>query len=259
MRYFAIISYDGAPFQGWQVQPNGLTVQQLLEDAFSTVTRKTVNITAAGRTDTGVNARIMPAHMDMDAELTVTQINGLLRAVNAICRPAVVVNSLFPVAADAHARFDATSRTYRYFVHTKPSPFLRTHSLLLQRDVDFEAMNKAAGYILGTQDFTSFSKLHTQVKTNICTVTHAAWHTVDNDHDRRYLEITADRFLRNMVRAVVGTLLEVGYGKIAAEDVKRIIELRNRCKAGTSVPPYPLFLWQVDYPQNYDYPPIPGF
>lgn len=257
MRYFAVISYDGGPFNGWQVQPGVPTVQQKVQDAFTAVLRTPVSVTGAGRTDTGVNARMMPAHMDLERALDGEHIKGLLRAVNAICRPHITVNALFPVAPEANARFDATARTYRYYVHTEASPFLGAHSLYVPKELDFDIMNREALSLLGRHDFTSFSKLHTQVKTNICTVTYARWLPVDGSATRWYFQITADRFLRNMVRAVVGTLMETGKGKAGAGHVERVMGQKDRCSAGTSVPAHPLFLWDVEYGENYPLTRLP--
>lgn len=249
MRFFLNISFRGLSYHGWQRQPGDMSVQQKLEEALSTVLKCPVAITGAGRTDTGVNARCMPAHFDWptSVEPSSADLSNLLKAVNAICRPDIVVNTIVPVADDAHARFDATSRTYRYFVHTQPDPFVYPLSWQAPPSLDFDAMNKAAQLLLGRKDFTSFSKLHTDVKTNICTVTDARWVKMDGE-SRWYFQISADRFLRNMVRAVVGTLVDVGRGKYPPEHVLDILNAMDRCAAGTSMPAHPLFLWDVVYP-----------
>lgn len=227
------------------MQPGDISVQQVIEQALSTLLRCTTPIVGAGRTDAGVNARMMVAHFDTAEPLTDGQIVGLQRSLAALCRPDITINEIVPVHADAHARFDATHRTYRYFVHTADDPFVYPLSWRAPANLDFEAMNKAAQQMLGRRDFTSFSKLHTDVKTNICDLRRAEW--VKFDDNRYYFEISADRFLRNMVRAVVGTLVEVGRHKIGVDDVMRIIEQKNRCAAGTSMPAHPLFLWDVNY------------
>lgn len=245
MRWFLDISFRGAPYHGWQIQPGDVTVQQQVEQALSMVLKHRVSLTGAGRTDAGVNARQMPAHFDTD---TMIDPVSLCRSLNAICRPDIAVNACCRVHDDAHARFDACARTYRYFVHTRPDPFAYRLSWQVPASLDFGAMNEAALALLGTHDFTSFSKLHTDVKTNICTVTEARW--VQSGPHNRYFEITADRFLRNMVRAVVGTLMEVGRGKVPATHIAEIMRLKDRCRAGTSVPGHALFLWKVDYPYN---------
>ncbi len=250
MRFFIHLAYRGASFHGWQRQPQEPTVQEVVEKAFATLLRvPAVDVTGAGRTDAGVNARMMIAHVDIPepaAAAVAADSAGFVRRLNAIAGRDIAFISVRPVADDAHARFDATSRSYRYFVHTAKDPFAGTLSWQAPAALDFEAMNRAAETLLGRHDFTSFAKLHTDVKTNICTVTAARWHRIDDSH--LYFEITADRFLRNMVRAVVGTLVNVGRGKIPPEGVKDIMERMNRCAAGTSMPGEPLFLWNITYP-----------
>jgi len=237
------LSYRGAGFHGWQIQPNDNSVQQTIEQAMATVLRHPVSITGAGRTDTGVNARMMVAHFDVDTPIADTAL--LVRSINGIVGRDIAIHAIFPVHDDAHARFDATSRTYKYFAHTLKSPFLYPLSWQCRPDMDFDLMNQAAAHLLEYRDFTSFSKLHTDVKTNNCVVTRAQW---DRVGEQWVFTITADRFLRNMVRAVVGTLVEVGLHRITIDDFCRIIEQRDRCKAGTSMPPHPLFLWDITYP-----------
>ncbi len=237
------LSYRGAGFHGWQIQPNDNSVQETIEQAMATVLRHPVSITGAGRTDTGVNARMMVAHFDVDTPIADTAV--LVRSLNGIVGRDIAIHTIFPVHDDAHARFDATSRTYKYFAHTLKSPFLYPLSWQCRPDMDFDLMNQAAAHLLEYRDFTSFSKLHTDVKTNNCVVTRAQW---DRVGEQWVFTITADRFLRNMVRAVVGTLVEVGLHRITIDDFCRIIEQRDRCKAGTSMPPHPLFLWDITYP-----------
>ncbi len=237
------LSYRGAGFHGWQIQPNDNSVQQTVEQAMATVLRRPVSITGAGRTDTGVNARMMVAHFDVDTPIADTAM--LVRSLNGIVGRDIAIYTIFPVHDDAHARFDATSRTYKYFAHTLKSPFLYPLSWQCRPDLDFDLMNQATDRIMDYRDFTSFSKLHTDVKTNNCLVTRAQW---DRVGEQWVFTITADRFLRNMVRAVVGTLVEVGLHRITIDDFCRIIEQRDRCKAGTSMPPHPLFLWDITYP-----------
>lgn len=266
-RYFMRLAYNGLPFHGWQRQPGVSTVQQSLEEAMATVLRlPEVAVTGAGRTDAGVSAARMVAHFDLPADLPVTgeAEAGVLRALNSLLAPSIVVYKIWEVDSQAHARFDAVSRTYRYFAHTVRSPFTGGMSWLAPANLDFEAMNRAAALLLETEDFTSFSKLHTDVKTNICHVTHAAWRSQgggDCECECEGLanatttkptlwvfEITADRFLRNMVRAVVGTLVEVGRGKMTIDGFRDVIERRDRCAAGTSMPAGPLFLHDIKYP-----------
>lgn len=250
MRYFMHLAYCGEGYLGWQIQPQGLTVQGALQLALSRLLRQQVDVTGAGRTDTGVNARKMIAHFDAEGQLPA----DLLYRLNAMVGKGIVVYSIWPVAADAHARFDAKERTYRYFASMGKTPFGWPLTWLSVNDLDFEAMNRGAQYLIGRQDFTSFSKLHTQVKTNICDVRQARWVRVGDsptplgsEGNLWYFEITADRFLRNMVRAVVGTLVDVGRGKIPPEAVREIIDKRDRCSAGTSMPGHALYLWDIKY------------
>lgn len=243
MRYFMQLSYRGAPFHGWQSQPGEVTVQSVLEDALSMILRRPMKITGAGRTDAGVNARMMVAHFD--AEPSLSDPDGLVRKLNAVVGKDIAVQKIWEVAPDSHARFDAVSRTYHYYAVTEKTPFFYPLSWKAPATLDFEAMNRAAEILLETSDFTSFSKLHTDVKTNICRVSYARWERL-GDHEWVFV-ITADRFLRNMVRAVVGTLVEVGRGKMSIERFREVIDRRDRCAAGTSMPGEALFLWEVKY------------
>jgi len=245
MRYFIKLSFCGAAYHGWQRQPGDLSVQQVVEEALATLLRTETAVTGAGRTDAGVNARLMVAHFD--AAEPIADPDMFVRSLNAILPRDIAVSEVFEVAADAHARFDATSRTYKYFAHTRKDPFLHSLSWQCPKTLDFAAMNDAAARLLDYSDFTSFSKLHTDVKTNICRVTRADWRPVGDDPCRWVFTITADRFLRNMVRAVVGTLVEVGRHKITVEEFCRIIERKDRCAAGTSMPAHALFLWDITY------------
>ena len=242
------LAYRGAPYHGWQVQPNAISVQECIEKALSTLLRTATPIVGAGRTDTGVNASMMMAHFDVAQQIGNPE--GLVRGLCSLLAPDIVVYDIIPVHDDAHARFDATSRTYHYYTHCGRSPFL--YPLSWQEPVgglDFDAMNSAASLLLDVDDFTSFAKLHSDAKTNICHVTRAEWvETVPGDQSRHTFIITADRFLRNMVRAVVGTLVEVGRGKLTIDGFKAVVEQRDRCAAGTSMPPHPLFLHDITYP-----------
>lgn len=244
MRWFIDLAYRGAPFHGWQVQPGAITVQQVIESAFAKLLGTPVPVTGAGRTDAGVNARRMIAHADLP-DSTDPTCGTFLRSLNALCGPDIAIRSMRAVAPDAHARFDARERVYRYFVHTAKDPFACGLSWQAPHGLDFRAMNEAAAALLGRRDFTSFSKLHTDVKTNICDLRRARWEAVDSTH--YYFEIAADRFLRNMVRAVVGTLVDVGRHKTDTAGLMRIVEAKDRCAAGTSMPAGPLFLWDVIY------------
>ena len=236
-RYFILFSYDGAAYHGWQVQPNAITVQQVLEEALTTLLRLPVPVVGAGRTDTGVNAECM-----------VADVAQLIYKLNKILPPDIAVNDIKRVRDDAHARFDAVSRRYRYRVVTAKSPFARRYALRVMPGIDFEAMNRAAELLYEYTDFTSFSKLHTDVKTNNCKVTYAAWHNVGGNE--WVFEIEADRFLRNMVRAIVGTLLLVGRGKMTIDGFREVIENKARADAGDSAMGEALFLVDVKYPND---------
>ena len=244
-RYFIYFSYDGAAYHGWQVQPNAITVQQVLEEALAKLVRQPVPRVGAGRTDAGVNAACMVAHGDFPCELDCAQ---LVYKLNKILPPDIAVSDVRSVKDDAHARFDALSRRYNYHVVTAKSPFARRYACRVLPGVDFEAMNRAAEILYEYTDFTSFSKLHTDVKTNNCKVTFARWRQVsDNEW---VFEIEADRFLRNMVRAIVGTLLLVGRGKHTLDGFRAVIENKARGEAGDSAMGEALFLVDVKYPDD---------
>ena len=244
-RYFIYLSYDGAAYHGWQVQPNAVTVQQQLEEALSTLMRYPVAVVGAGRTDSGVNAALMVAHADFTSPIDTKH---LVYKLNRLLPPDIAVSDVKRVKDDAHARFDALSRKYHYRVTTVKSPFSRRYACRVQPDIDFEQMNRAAAILLEYTDFTSFSKLHTDVKTNNCKVTAAAWHKISEEE--WYFEIEADRFLRNMVRAIVGTLLQVGRGKLSIDDFRAVIENRSRSDAGDSAMGEALVLVDVKYPKD---------
>ncbi len=244
-RYFIYFSYDGAAYHGWQVQPNAITVQQVLEEALAKLVRQPVPLVGAGRTDAGVNAACMVAHGDFPCEVDCAQ---LVYKLNKILPPDIAVSGVRRVKDDAHARFDALSRRYNYRVVTAKSPFARRYACRVLPGVDFEAMNRAAEILYEYTDFTSFSKLHTDVKTNNCKVTFARWRQVsDNEW---VFEIEADRFLRNMVRAIVGTLLLVGRGKLTLDGFRAVIENKARGEAGDSAMGEALFLVDVKYPDD---------
>lgn len=248
MRKFLKLSYSGTPFHGWQSQPNASSVQQTLEDALSTLLRVQTPLTGAGRTDTGVHARVMFAHFDTEKEIEDRR--RFLTGLNRLCGPAISIADMIDVHPDAHARFDATSRTYKYFVTFGKSPFLSECSWHSPSQLDTGAMNEAATILTDTDDFTSFAKLHSDARTNICRVSEARWDKWENSFgtDGIVFTITADRFLRNMVRAVVGTLVDVGRGRLSIEGFRNVISQKDRCSAGTSMPPQALFLWDVKYP-----------
>lgn len=244
-RYFIYLSYDGTNYHGWQIQPNGISVQEVLMKALSTFLRKPIEVVGAGRTDAGVHARLMVAHFDFDAELDCATVVDKL---NRLLPPDVAVYRVRRVKSDAHARFDATYRTYKYYITTCKDPFSRAFSWRIFQTLNFEKMNEAAQTLFDYIDFTSFSKLHTDVKTNNCKMMYARWEQI-GEHNWVFT-IQADRFLRNMVRAVVGTLVEVGKGKLTVEGFRKVIEEKNRCSAGTSVPGNALFLVDVGYPEE---------
>lgn len=237
------LSYLGAPFHGWQCQPGQVTVQSVIEEALSKVMRREMKIVGAGRTDTGVNARMMVAHFDTDS--SIEDASRLTASLNALVGRDIAIEEIYEVPADKHARFDATSRTYHYYAVTRKSAFFHNLSWKAPEQLDFGKMNEAAALLLTTSDFTSFAKLHSDSKTNICRVTCARWEKIGPE--AWVFVITADRFLRNMVRAVVGTLVEVGRGKMSVEEFRKVIDRRDRCAAGTSMPPHALYLWQVTY------------
>lgn len=246
-RYFLHLAYNGADYHGWQSQPNAVTVQETVEKALSRVLRRQVAIVGAGRTDTGVNARSMYAHFDVDNEIADPQ--RLISALNSLVGRDIAIYGIRRVADDAHARFDAVARTYKYFITTRKSPFDYRFAWNPPYRLDIDAMNAAAARLADYIDFTSFSKLHTDVATNNCRIYEARWTA---EGDRLTFTIKADRFLRNMVRAIVGTLVDVGRGKTSVDEFCRIIERKDRCAAGASVPGNALFLWQVDYPYEVD-------
>lgn len=242
-RYFIYLAYDGTQYHGWQIQPNGDSVQQRLMDALQTLLRiEVVEVTGAGRTDAGVHAKLMVAHFDADTHLDCSKLTDKL---NRLLPPDISIYKVEPVDAEMHARFSAKSRRYEYYVTTVKSPFMRQYRYRLHKAPDFQLMNQAAQLLLEQDDFTSFSKLHTDVKTNICHVTRAEWSQVDED--TWVFNIQADRFLRNMVRAVVGTLLEVGFGKLTLDGFRGVIRQKDRCSAGMSVPAQGLFLADIQY------------
>ena len=240
-RYFITFSYDGTSYHGWQIQPHSISVQEELHKALSTLLRHPIEVVGAGRTDTGVHARKMVAHFDfseIDCEQVVYKLNKILPK-------DIAVQRIEQVDGDMHARFSAKSRTYHYFVHLDKNPFNRAYSWQVYGQLDFGLMNKAANVLMEYEDFTSFSKSNTDTKTNNCIITYARWAMVEDGKWR--FTITANRFLRNMVRAIVGTLVDVGRGKISIEQMRHIIEAKDRCQAGDSVPGNALFLVDVMY------------
>ena len=243
MRFFITLSYDGTRYHGWQVQPNGPSVQEKLQWALSTILRQDIQVTGAGRTDAGVHARMMVAHFDvetMDYEL-----QDLMYKLNRLLPQDIAIQMIEPVSDEMHARFSATSRTYHYYIHTVKDPFLRAYSCELHYPLDFDKMNKAAAILMTYEDFGAFCKAHANVKTTLCHITAAQWHQTSSSS--WYFEITANRFLRNMVRAVVGTLIDVGRGRLSLDDFRKVIEGKRRTEAGESMPANALFLEEVKY------------
>ena len=251
MRYFIFLSYDGTNYHGWQIQPNANSVQQTLNQALTTILRTEIMVTGAGRTDTGVHARLMVGHFDLsleegeDARLKGQMIKERL---NSLLPWDIAVQKVVPVRDDANARFDAISRTYKYYICKEKDPFNHRYACLIRATLDYELMNKASELLFQYTDFTSFSKLHTDVKTNNCTILHAAW--TQQDENTWVFTIKANRFLRNMVRAIVGTLVDVGLHKTDLNGFCRIIEGKDRCIAGQSMPGNALFLTNIEYPNE---------
>lgn len=241
-RYFIYLSYDGTHYHGWQNQPNGISVQQRMEESLTTLLRQSISITGAGRTDAGVHARMMVAHFDIEHELDTKQ---LMYRLNRILPQDISVHRIEHVDSELHARFSATSRTYHYYIHTAKDPFLRHYSCYMGYELDFEKMNEAAQWLCSVSDFKAFCKTHTDVRTTLCHVSKAEW--IQTSAHSWYFVITANRFLRNMVRAVVGTLIEVGRRRITLEEFKNIVIQGTRSDAGESMPGHALFLENITY------------
>lgn len=246
-RFFITLAYNGENYVGWQIQPNGLSIQQLLQQSLSTILRKQVDVTGAGRTDAGVHAQAMVAHFDWNETILFDKHNLVLK-LNSFLPKDISIISIQQVKADAHARFSAISRTYVYYVTIVKDPFLYPFNYKLHYTPDIELMNHLCNVLKEYEDFTSFSKLHTDVKTNNCHIYDAKWELLDEGFYR--FTIKADRFLRNMVRAITGTLLEAGRGRLDERGFRRIIEAKNRNVAGESVPGNALFLESIVYPDD---------
>ena len=258
-RYFIHLAYNGANYNGWQTQPELPTVQETLEKALTTLLRQPIAVVGCGRTDTGVHASDFYAHFDYvptsqqvdkstsgcEDSLTRSLVDSLTFKLNNLLPPDIVIYDIFPVADNAHARFDAIARTYQYHVSDRRLPFRQGQYCRIYYKPDIEKMNEGARMLMGYEDFTSFAKLHTQVKTNICHLTEAHW---DEVGDEWVFTIRSNRFLRNMVRSVTGTLLDVGRGKLSLDGLREIIVRKDRCAAGVSMPACGLFLTKVEYP-----------
>jgi len=243
-RFFIELSYDGTSYHGWQLQQNAVSVQEVLNKALSTVLREPIETLGCGRTDTGVHAKEFFAHFDAVNNSWFIDHGSILRSINSILPNDIAIKKIIPVHADAHARFDATLRSYEYQIHFDKDPFKNGYSWLIRDVPDLELMNEAANIMMEYIDFSCFSKSNTQVKTNNCKIAHAEWMQTDMGI---IFKIAADRFLRNMVRAIVGTLLRVGHKEIPPRAIRKIIESKNRCNAGTSVPACGLYLTEVKY------------
>ena len=245
MRYFVKLAYDGSAFFGWQVQPNHSTVQETLEKAFSLLLKEDIALTGCGRTDTGVHAKEYFAHFDSEQVMERGAIEQLVFRLNSFLPKEIVIFDIYSMPENAHARFDATARSYNYYINLNKDPFTSHYAHRVFEQLDIEMMNEASKILLNTTDFTSFSKVHTQVNNFNCKVTEACWQL---NEGQLVFTITADRFLRNMVRAVVGTVLLVGKGKISLSEFQDVIDKKDRCEAGTSVPAHALFLEKIRYP-----------
>jgi len=247
-RYFITFSYDGTNYHGWQVQPNGNSVQETLQKALSTLLRMDISVTGAGRTDAGVHARMMVAHFDMPDDYAGFPLSDgaqLAYKLNRILPKDISINKVEQVSETLHARFSAVSRTYHYYIHSRKDPFLRHYSCELHYPLDFELMNEAGRILCEYEDFGAFCKAHSDVKTTLCHVTEAQW--IQTSDSSWYFRITANRFLRNMVRAVVGTLVDVGRHRLSLDDFRKVIEGKKRTEAGDSMPGHALFLENIVY------------
>lgn len=243
-RYFIQMAYDGTRYRGWQVQPDAITVQQVMEQTLSALLREEIRVTGAGRTDTGVHASYFVAHFDTGSPPPDPTASSLVFKLNRFLPPDIVVYRIVRVPSHLHARFSATHRTYHYHISSVKPLYTREYTHHVYGALNVEEIGRCCKMILDTKDFTSFSKLHTNVATNHCTVMHARWKTLDTGY---LFEIRADRFLRNMVRSLVGTLLQAGMGKITAEDFGEIIRAKDRRRAGMSAPARGLFLVDIGY------------
>jgi len=239
-RYYIQLAYKGTNYHGWQIQPNAISIQETLEKALSTKLQEVIRVTGAGRTDTGVHAEFFVAHFDSSKDID----NKIVFGLNNLLPNDIVIYNIKKVKSDFNARFDAISRTYKYYITNTKTPFLNETTTFIKDDIDIDLLNKVCKILYDYTDFTSFSKLHTDTKTNNCKITNAKWYLENNIV---VFEITADRFLRNMVRSIVGTMLDVNSGKISLTDFSKIIESKNRSNAGKSAPAEGLFLTAINY------------
>ena len=245
LRYFLQLSYKGTSYHGWQRQPNAVSVQQVLEEALSTLLGKEIQILGAGRTDTGVHAKQMFAHFD--ADIPTAQVNDLAFRLNRFLPFSIAIQAIHAVVFDAHARFDATSRSYAYYITSEKNPFSNEHAYFFNAPLDVDAMNTAAALLLKHTNFKCFSRSKTDVKTYDCNVTEAFW---EQQQSGLAFHISANRFLRNMVRAIVGTLLDVGTGKLSMTGFQAVLDSEDRMQAGSSAPAHGLFLTKIRYPNT---------
>ena len=243
-RFFIELSFKGTNYHGWQIQPNALTIQQLLEESLQLLLNEKIRLTGSGRTDTGVHAGYFVAHFN-SASPELEAPREIVRKLNHILPEDIAIFSIFPVRDKDHSRFSALSRTYKYYISRQKNPFRQDTSFFIGTELDVNAMNSAAGELFKNSDFTSFCRSNTNVRTHICKIRHASW---EEREGMLVFTVQADRFLRNMVRAVVGTILEVGYGKLSVEDFIRIIEAKDRRRAGTTAPAKGLILTGIEYP-----------
>lgn len=255
-RYFLEIAFNGTAYHGWQIQKNATSVQEILNKALSTILRQEIETVGCGRTDSGVHAKQLFAHFDLKqasgnsepgtfSHQIALPIQRIVGSLNSLLPYDIAVKRLIEVKPDAHARFGAVKRSYEYYIHFEKDPFKRGFSWLLRDQPDLVLMNKAANMLMEYRDFSCFSKSNTQTFTNNCSISKAEWHQMQNG---MVFQISADRFLRNMVRAIVGTLVQVGRGELQPEDIRMIIESKSRCNAGMSVPACGLYLTEVRYP-----------
>ncbi len=242
MRYFIEISYDGTQYHGWQIQLNAITVQEIITDRIRTyLSDDQIDVVGCGRTDTGVHAKQFFLHFNCNDSF---EFDKAIYNLNNMLPNDIVIHKLFRVEKDLHARFDAVKRTYKYYLHRLKDPFKEKYSLYYKKELDVERMNQACKILLKYNDFTSFSKVHTDVKTNICNLSEAKWITINSE---LIFTISADRFLRNMVRSIVGTMIEIGLKKNEVKEINSIINAKDRAEAGVSVPAHGLFLEKVQY------------
>jgi tRNA pseudouridine38-40 synthase len=246
VRFFIRLSFDGTDFHGWQIQDNAPSLQQQLADCLGMILQTEISLTGCGRTDAGVHAKEFYAHFDLDQPMGL-EVSHIIHKLNGMLPPTIAVQTIFEVRNDAHARFDARSRSYQYVITRAKDPFRPKQSYHLNSPLDLDEMNKACRLLLGEQDFASFCKANSDNFTTLCTVTKAEWVATD---DHLIFNISANRFLRNMVRAIVGTMLDIGSGKMQAKELSAIILSKNRSNAGRSVPAQGLYLTKVEYPTS---------